>query len=45
MYGIAAQVVSQAWLGMGGQGIGVQGVLGLIPGEPPLFVVSVSNEI
>ena len=31
-YGIAGQAVSQAWLGMSGQGIGVRGVPGSILG-------------
>ena len=32
MYGInAGRATSQSWLGMGGQGIGVRGVLGPIP--------------
>ncbi len=44
MYGIAARAASQAWLGMSGQGIGVRVVPSLIPGEPSLLMVSVSNE-
>ncbi len=36
-YGIAAWAASQAWLGMGGQGIGVWGVLGLILGGTTSF--------
>ncbi len=32
-YRIAAQAVLQAWLGMGGKGIGVRGVQGSIQGE------------
>ena len=44
-YGIAGRAASQSWLGMGGQGIGVRGVPGSIPGAPPLLMVSVSNEI
>ena len=31
MYEIAGRAASQLWLGMGGQGIGVRGVLGSIP--------------
>ncbi len=45
VYGIAGRAASQAWLGMGGQGIGVRGVPGSIPGGTTAFVVSVSNEI
>ncbi len=47
MYGIAVQIASQAWRGMGGQGNGVRGVLNSIPGRgnPPLLMLSVSNEI
>ena len=41
----AARAASQAWLGMGGQGIGERGFPSLIPGEPPLLMVSVLNEI
>ncbi len=44
-FGITGHLASQAWLGMRGQGIGVRGVLGSIPREPPLLMVSVSNEI
>ncbi len=37
--------MSQSWLGMGGQGIGVREVPGSIPGGGPLLLmVSVSNE-
>ncbi len=45
IHGIAAQTASLAWLG-GGQGIGVRGVLGSIPGglvTPFNLMVSVSN--
>ena len=45
LYGMAARAVSQVWYGMDGQGIGVRGVLGLIPGGILLFQVSISNEI
>ena len=34
---MAAWAASQVWLGMGWEGIGMQGDLGLIPGEPPFF--------
>ena len=34
---MAARAVSQEWVGMGWQGIGVRGVPGLIPGETPLL--------
>ena len=37
MYGIVARAASQAWLGMDGQGIGVQGVQGSIPGGTTPF--------
>ncbi len=36
-YGIAGRAESQAWLGMGGQGIGVRGVPGSILGETTTF--------
>ncbi len=39
------RTASQAWLGMGGQVIGVRGALSSIPGEPSLLMVSVSKEI
>ena len=38
MYGITAQAASQAWFGMGGQGIGVLLVPGSIPGGTTPFV-------
>ena len=41
-YGIAGRAASQSWLGMGGGGIRVRV---RIWGEPPLLMVSVSNEI
>ena len=44
-YGNAGRAASQVWLGMGVQGIGVRGVPGSIPGEPPFYGVSVKNEI
>ncbi len=44
-YRIAAQAVSQSWLGMGmGKGICVRGVPDSIPGETTPFLVTVSNE-
>ncbi len=36
-YGIAGRAASQSWLGMGGQGIGVRGVPGSIPGGTTPF--------
>ena len=44
-YGIVfpGRVTGVAWHEW--SGIGVRGVLGSIPGEPPLLMVSVSNEI
>ncbi len=36
-YRIAGRAASQAWLGMGGQGIGVRGVPGSIPWETTTF--------
>ena len=36
-YGIAGRAASYAWLGMGGQGIGVQWVPGSIPGGTTTF--------
>ncbi len=36
-YGSAGRAASQSWLGMGGQGIGVRGVLGSIPGGTTTF--------
>ncbi len=44
-YVIAGRAASQLWLGMGGRGIGVRGVLGSNPGGTTLLMVSVSNEI
>ena len=44
MYRIAGWAASQAWRGMGGQGIGVRGVPGSIPGGTTTFD-AVSNEI
>ncbi len=44
-YGIAGRAASQSLLGMGGRGIGVRGVPGANPGEPPLLMVALANEI
>ena len=45
-YGIAGRSASQAWLGMGDQGIGVRGVSGSIPGGTTICDgVTVSNEL
>ena len=42
-YGNTGWAASQVWLGMSGQGIGVLGVPGSIPGEPLFFGVSVKK--